>query len=72
MAPGITADFMKTVLEHFKVLVNGKLKNKAEFTPRALITPWIWEMVIGSLPEADDEQMARIRASIKGMFKDDG
>jgi len=69
MAPEITADFMRNVLEHFKTIINGKLKGRAEFTPRALITPWIWEMVIGTLPEADDELTEKIRASIKGMFQ---
>jgi hypothetical protein len=69
MAPGITADFMRNVLEHFKVIVNGKLKGRAEFTPRALITPWVWEMVIGSLPEPDNELTAEIRESIRGLFK---
>ena len=69
MAPEITADFMRNVLGHFKTIINGKLKGRAEFTPRALITPWIWEMVIGTLPEADDELTEKIRASIKGMFQ---
>jgi len=71
MAPGITADFMRNVLEHFKVLVNRKLRGKTgvEFTPRALITPWIWETVIGSLPEPDNELTAEIMESIGRMFK---
>jgi len=69
IAPEITADFMRNVLEHFKVLCNGKLKDKVTFTPRALITPWIWETVIDSLPVADDELMEKIRQSIRGMFK---
>ena len=69
IAPEMTADFMHNMLEHFKVLVNGKLKGRAEFTPRALITPWIWETVIGSLPEAENELDEKIRASIKGMFQ---
>jgi len=69
MAPGITIDFTKTVLDHFRVLCSGKLKGRAEFTPRALITPWIWEIVIGSLPKADDEITEKIKQSIKGMFK---
>jgi len=69
IAPGITADFMKTVLDHFKVLCGGRLKGRVEFTPSALITRWIWETVIGSLPKADDELTEKIRQSIKGMFK---
>jgi hypothetical protein len=69
IAPGITADFMRNVLEHFKVVVNGKLRGKVEFTPRALITPWVWETVISTLPEPENELTAGIRESIKGMFK---
>ena len=69
IAPGMTAEFLKAVLEHFRVLVNGRLKGKAAFTPRSLITPWVWETVIFSLPEPDDELSAGIRESIKGMFK---
>jgi hypothetical protein len=67
IAPGITADFMLNVLDHFRVVVNSKLRGKAEFTPRALITPWIWEMVIGTLPEND--VTPELRESIRGMFK---
>jgi len=67
MAPEVTTDFMKAVLDHFKVLVNGKLKGKVEFTPRALITHWVWEMVIGSLPKNNVTE--EMRESIKGMFK---
>jgi len=67
--PETTKEFLKNLLDHFRVLCNGKLKGRAEFTPRALITPWIWEKVIGSMPKSDDEQTARIRESIKGMFK---
>jgi len=50
-------------------LVNGKLKGKAEFTPRALLTPWIWEMVISRLPEADNVLTEKIKASVRGMFQ---
>ena len=50
IAPDIPEGFLKNVLEHFRILTNGKLKGKAVFTPRALITPWIWESVIDSLP----------------------
>ena len=67
LAPGITADFMQAVLDHFKVLLGGKLKGKAEFTPRALMTPWIWEMVLGSLSE--NNLTDEMRESIKEMFK---
>ena len=67
--PDLTKDFLKNLLEHFKIMCNGKLQGKATFTPRSLATPWIWEMVIGTLPEADDELTEKIRASIKGMFQ---
>jgi len=69
IAPGITADFMRNVLEHFKVLADGRLKGKVTFTPRALITPWVWETVIDSLPAADDELTKKIRQNIRGMFQ---
>jgi hypothetical protein len=67
IAPGITADFMRDVLEHFRVMTCGKLKGKAVFTPRALITPWIWEQVIDSLPENNVTQ--ELLESIRGLFK---
>jgi len=67
--PDLSADFLKNLLEHFKIMCNGKLNGKATFTPRSLATPWIWETIINSLPEPDDELTEKIRASIKGMFK---
>ncbi|MDR2597258.1 MAG: MarR family winged helix-turn-helix transcriptional regulator [Treponema sp.] len=67
--PDLAKDFLKTVLDHFKVLCSGKLKGRAEFTPRSLATPWIWETVIGSLPKPENELDEKIRQSIKGMFK---
>lgn len=67
IAPGISADFLRCVLEHFRTIVNGKLKGKAEFTPRSLITPWIWETVIGSLPEKNITP--ELMQSIKGVFR---
>jgi hypothetical protein len=68
MAAGeITAGFMKSVLEHFKAMTNGTLKGKAAFTPRSLITPWIWELVVDSLPENNVDEA--LRASIRGLFK---
>jgi len=65
----LTKDFLKNLLDHFKIMCNGKLKGKATFTPRSLATPWIWETVINALPEAEDELDEKIRKSIKGMFK---
>jgi hypothetical protein len=58
---------MKGVLEHFKSMVNGKLHGKAVFTPRSLITPWVWELVIDDLPE--NNITPELRESIKGLFK---
>ena len=66
IAPGITADFLLDVLKHFRILTNGRLKGKAVFTPRALITPWVWEMVIGDLPEKESPEL---RDMVKGLFK---
>ena len=66
IAPDISADFLRNVLEHFRVMCNGRLKGKAVFTPRALITPWIWELVINSLPETESPELREI---IKGLFK---
>jgi len=51
------------------VLADGRLKGKVTFTPRALITPWVWETVIDSLPAADDELTKKIRQNIRGMFQ---
>jgi len=66
--PNFPSEFLLSVLEHFRVLTNGKLKGKAEFTPRSLSTPWIWEMVIGSLP--DNEGISEeLLNNIRGLFK---
>ena len=67
IAPDVTADFLRNVLEHFKVMVNGKYKGKFAFTPRALATSWIWELVIDSLPE--DNVIPELREMIRGMFQ---
>ena len=66
MVPDMSADFMRNVLEHFQVICNGKLKGKAEFSPQALMTNWIWELVIGSLPGIDSPEL---KESMRGMFK---
>jgi hypothetical protein len=70
MAPEVTADFMRGILEHFRTLINGKLRGKAVFTPRSLITPWIWELVVDSLPENDltDE----FRENVRELFRNKG
>jgi hypothetical protein len=70
IAPGITVDFLKTVLEHFRVMTNNaKYKGNWVFTPRCLSTHWIWEIVISSLPERETELDRNIQESIKGLFK---
>jgi DNA-binding Lrp family transcriptional regulator len=66
IAPDITGGFLENILEHFKILTNGKLKGKAVFTPRSLITPWIWELVIDSLPENESPALKEIA---RGLFK---
>ena len=65
MAPGISADFLRNVLEHFAILTKGKLQGKASFTPQELITPWVWARVISDLPEAESPETKEI---IKGLF----
>jgi len=67
IAPEMTADFLQNILEHFKVMTNGKLKGKVVFTPRALITPWIWELVIDSLPE--NNVTPELQEIIRGLFQ---
>jgi hypothetical protein len=67
MAPGISAGFMRNVLEHFRVMTNGRLRGKAVFAPRSLVTPWVWELVIDSLPES--EATPDLRESIRGLFR---
>ena len=66
IAPGITTDFMRNILEHFKIMCNGKYRGKMSFTPQNLITPWIWALVLDSLP---DNESPELKNSIKGMFK---
>jgi hypothetical protein len=66
IAPDITDEFLKNILEHFRILTSGKLKGKAVFTPRSLITPWIWELVIDSLPENESPELKEIA---RGLFK---
>ena len=66
IAPGKTADFLKNILEHFYFMTRGKLRGKVEFTPRALMTPWIWESVIGSLPKIESPEL---KDFAKGLFK---
>jgi hypothetical protein len=70
IAPGITVDFLQSVLEHFKVMTNSaKYQGSWVFTPRCLSTHWIWEIVISSLPERETELDRTIQARIKGLFR---
>ena len=67
MVPDMSANFLRNVLEHFQVMCNGKLKGKAvAFTPQALMTGWIWEAVIVSLPEAENPELIEVA---RGLFK---
>jgi len=65
MAPGFTVDFLRNVLEHFRIMANGKLRGKVAFTPQSLITPWVWSLVIESLPEAESPEL---REFARGLF----
>jgi hypothetical protein len=70
MAPGITVDFLKTVLEHFRIMTNSaKYRGSWFFTPGCLSTHWIWEIVISSLPERETELDKSLQESIKELFK---
>jgi hypothetical protein len=69
IAPGITVDFLKNVLEHFRIMTNNaKYKGSWVFTPRCLSTHWIWEIVISSLPKRETDLDKNIQESIKGLF----
>jgi hypothetical protein len=71
IAPGITVDFLKAVLEHFQVMTNSaKYKGSWVFTPRCLSTYWVWGLVISSLPERETELDKSLQESIKGLFKE--
>jgi len=67
MVPDAPADFLRNILEHFSVMCgNGKFRDKVNFTPQSLITGWVWEKVVDSLPEAEDPEVQEI---IRGLFK---
>ena len=66
IAPGFSADFLRNVLEHFRVMCGGRLRGRAGFTPRSLTTSWIWELVIESLPEAESPELKEF---MRGLFK---
>ena len=65
MAPGFSAEFLKTILEHFALLVKGKLN--ASFTPSSLMRDWVWEKVIDSLPRKENPELIKIA---RGLFKE--
>jgi len=67
MVPNASADFLRNILEHFSVMCgNGKLRDKVSFTPQSLITGWVWEKVIDSLPEAESPELKEF---VRGLFK---
>jgi hypothetical protein len=68
MAPGMEPEFLKTVLEHFKLMCNGKLHGKVAFTPQNLITPWVWSLVIDSLP-VQSEITSELQKTIRNLFQ---
>jgi len=70
MVPDVPIDFMRNLLEHFKILCNGKYKGKWTFNPQCLITPWIWALVMDSLPKAESQELSNAIKSMKGMFNE--
>ena len=66
IAPDISADFLKNLLEHFRIMCNGKYQGKWTFNPQCLITPWVWALVIDSLPENESPEL---KECIRGLFK---
>jgi len=68
MAPNLSADFMRCVLEHFAYMVSsGALRGKCSFTPRSIVTSWIWEMILASMPKVNKEEEEMLK-SLEGMF----
>ena len=67
MVPDAPADFLRNILEHFEVMCgSGKFRDKVSFTPQSLITGFIWEKVIDSLPEAESPED---REFVRSLFK---
>jgi len=67
MVPDASGDFLRNILEHFSVMcVSGRFRDKASFTPQSLITGFVWEKVIDSLPEAESPELQKL---IRGMFR---
>jgi len=65
IAPEMPSVFLQNVLEHFWIMCQGKYKGDWVFTPHTLVTPWIWNKVIDSLPGPENK---RLRELVRGMF----
>ena len=67
MVPDASADFLRNILEHFSVMCgNAKYRGKMSFTPQSLMTGFIWELVIDSLPEAESPEDKEF---VRSLFK---
>jgi len=62
IAPEMPAVFLENILEHFRIMCP---KHGWVFTPHTLVTTWIWNKVIDSLPGSENE---RLRELVRGMF----
>ena len=62
IAPEMPAVFLQNILEHFRIMCP---KHGWVFTPHTLVTTWIWNKVIDSLPGPENE---RLRELVRGMF----
>jgi hypothetical protein len=69
IVPDMPEALFENIIEQFRSMCNGKFKGKWVYTPRCLKTDWIWELVIDSLPNTDDELTIKVKENIKGMFK---
>jgi len=65
IAPEMPAVFLQNILGHFRIMCNGKHKGKWVFTPQTLVTTWIWNLVIDSLPGPENP---KLRELVRGMF----
>jgi len=70
IVPDLSADFLRNILEQFKVMCNGKYKDKWTFNPQCLITPWIWGLVLDSLPKSESQDLINAKESMRGIFSD--
>ena len=67
IAPEMPEKFLENILEHFRLMCNGKYHGKMVFTPQNLITPWIWALVIDSLPE--NNVSPELQKKVRELFK---